>query len=162
MKRALLFLLLVLPVYFFISLYFLDKEHFLCPIQYKRDKIIRSDGRGDGYFGAERNGNRLHKGVDLFAKIGASVLASRSGVVIAARQNNGMGKYVLIKHPGNIATLYGHLSKIYVNKFELVRQGQVIAAVGKTGNANWRSIQSHLHFEVRVNGIPQDPLNYLE
>ncbi len=160
--RKLLFLLLIsLPVYLVSSLYFMDKEYFLCPIKYQRDIVIRSDSKGDGVFAAERSGRRLHKGLDLLAALDTQILASRSGKVIAATQNNGMGKYIILQHPDNLTTLYGHLSKIYVAKDKFVRQGEIIAAVGKTGNANSPGIQPHLHFEVRKDGIPQDPLEYL-
>ena len=162
MKKIFLFLLIILPIYFLISLYFLDRVYFLCPIEYKRDIIIRSDNRGNGFFGAERNGKRIHQGLDLFAEIGTPVLASRSGRVAAAAQNNGIGKFVIIKHPDSIATIYGHLSEIFVKKNQFVRQGEIIGSVGKTGNANFRDIQPHLHFEVKRNGIPLDPLSYLK
>ena len=162
MKKLLSFLLIALPVYLVFSLYFLDKDYFLCPIKYQRDIVVRSDLRGNGLFAAERSGRRMHQGLDLFAVIDTQVLASRSGRVIAATQNNGMGKYVILQHPNNLTTLYGHLSKIHVAKNEFVRQGEVIASVGKTGNANSPDIQPHLHFEVRKDGIPQDPLEYLE
>ncbi len=162
LKKILLFFLIALPVYFFISLHFLDKVYFLCPIEYKRDITIRCDSRGEGFFGANRNGDRLHEGIDFFAEIGTLVLASRSGRVTAAKQNQGMGNYVVIQHPYGISTVYGHLSKICAGKDEFVRQGQIIGKVGKTGNANYRDIQPHLHFEVRKNGIPQDPLGYIK
>ena len=162
MKKILLFLLILLPIYLLMSLCFLDKHYFLCPIEYKRDIVIRSDMHGDGFFAANRHGRRVHRGIDLFAAIGTPVLASRSGKVIAAKENQGMGKYIVIKHPDSIITIYGHLSEIYVGKNKFVRQGEVIGSVGKTGNAAFRGIQPHLHFEVRKNGIPQDPLEYLE
>ena len=162
MKKILLFLLIVLPFYLFINLYFLDKEYFLCPIKYQGDMVIRSDRRGSGFFGADRNGNRMHQGVDFLAKIGTPVLASRSGKVIDAKHTRGMGNYIIIRHRDDIVTIYGHLYNIYVNKGNFLRQGDVIASVGKTGNANYRDIQPHLHFEVRKNGVPQDPLEYLE
>lgn len=161
-KIALLIILIIFPIYLLISLYFLDRNYFVCPIEYKKDIIIRSDRRGDGFFAANRNGNRMHEGIDLFAQAGTPVLAARSGKVIAATGNNGMGNYVIIRHADNIATIYGHLSRIYVGKGQFVRQGQIIGAVGKTGNANYRDIQPHLHFEVRKNSFPQDPLDYLE
>jgi murein DD-endopeptidase MepM/ murein hydrolase activator NlpD len=162
MKKILLFLLILLPIYLLVSLYFLDKDYFLCPIEYKRDVLIRSDSRGDGFFAAERSGRRLHNGIDLFAEIGTPVMASRSGIVIAAKHTRGMGNYVIIRHPGNIITIYGHLLRIYISQNNFVRQGEVIGAVGKTGNANYRDILPHLHFEVRKDGIPEDPLEYLE
>ncbi len=162
MKKILLFLLLVLPVLLFISLYFMDKSYFLCPIEYKGDIIIRNDSRGNGFFAAERNGRRIHEGIDLFAEINKPVLACRLGMVIAATKSRGMGNYIIIRHRGNIVTIYGHLSRVYVHRYEFVRQGEVIGSVGKTGNANYPDVQPHLHFEVRKDGIPQDPLEYLE
>ena len=169
MKKILLFLLLIImPVYLSIGLYFLDKDYFLCPIEQKGDMVIRRDTRGDGFFAARRNGHRVHEGIDLFAQIGTPVKASRSGRVLLSRviinkeQKTGSGNYVIISHPGNIATVYAHLAEVYVNRGDFVRQGQIIGMVGKTGNANYPDIQPHLHFEVRKGGIPQNPLEYLE
>ncbi len=142
--------------------YFLDKNYFLCPVEYGGNIVVRSDNRGSGFFGADRNGNRVHQGIDLFARVATPVLASRSGRVSSAARNHGMGNYVVIRHADNIATIYGHLSKIYVARGQFVRQGDVIGRVGKTGNANYRDIQPHLHFEVRRQGLAQDPLEYLE
>jgi murein DD-endopeptidase MepM/ murein hydrolase activator NlpD len=161
MKKTLLLLLILLPVYLLFSLYFIDKYYFLCPIDYKTDIVIRHDGRGEGFFASSRSGGRLHQGLDLFAEIGTPVLASRSGVVVRAERNKGMGNYILIRHPGNLVTIYGHLSRFYVRPQHLVRQGEVIGAVGKTGNANYSDIQPHLHFEVRQGSLVQDPLEYL-
>lgn len=161
MKKILLFLLLALPFYLIVSLNFLDKEAFICPVKYQHEMIVRSDRRGNGLFGTSRNGNRTHDGLDLFAAVGTAVYASRSGVVTAARGSAGMGNFVVIRHWGNFTTIYGHLLRINVHKYQLVRQGQVIGQVGKSGNANYRDIQPHLHFEVRKNGVPEDPLGYL-
>ena len=146
-----------MPVYLSVSLYFLDKDYFVCPIEYKGDAVIRCDSRGDGFFAAKRNGNRMHQCIDFFAEIGNPVLAARSGRVIAATKNRGLGNYIIIRHPGNIITIYGHLSQIYVYRNQFVKQGEAIGSVGKTGNANYRDVQPHLHFEVRSNGVPQDP-----
>lgn len=162
MKKILLILLIFMPFYLLISLYFLDKDYFLCPIEYKSGIVIRNDSRGDGYFAANRNGSRIHQGLDLWAEVGTNVYASRSGIVVAARQSRGMGNFVIIQHPYNIRTIYGHLSKIEVRQNEFVRQGQVIGRVGKTGNANYRGIEPHLHFEVRNDGNPEDPMTYLD
>lgn len=163
MKKILLFLLLALPVYLAASFYFLDKDYFLCPIEYRGDMLIRSDAKGEGFFASSRNGSRLHRGLDLYASLGSPVFASRSGMVIVVRdEKRGMGKYIVIRHPGGLLTLYGHLSEIYVRKHAFVRQGALIGRVGKTGNANSPAIQPHLHFEVRKNGAYQDPLNYLQ
>ena len=162
MKKILFFLLLVLPLFLVVSFYFLDKAYFLCPIDYKRDIVIRCDTRGNGFFSAKRNGNRAHEGIDLFADIGTPVKACRLGLVVNAAENKGMGKFVVIRHGGNLITIYGHLSAIYVRKNQVVRQGYIVGRVGKTGNANYRDIMPHLHFEIRRNGVPQDPLEYME
>ena len=162
MKKILIFILIVLPVYLIVSLYFIDKDYFLCPIEYNKDIIIRSDSRGDGFFAAKRNGNRSHNGIDFLAEVGAPVLAVRSGRVVSATKNKGMGNYIIIRHPQGMITIYGHLSRLCVFKNDFVRQGDVIGEVGKTGNANYRDILPHLHFEVRQNGQPQDPMEYLQ
>ncbi|MFH1198759.1 MAG: M23 family metallopeptidase [Candidatus Omnitrophota bacterium] len=162
MKKILLILLIILPVYIGFRIYFLDKKNFLCPIAYRRDMIIRCDSGGDGFFAADRSGNRLHQGVDLLADLGEPVLAARSGLVTAAQSSKGMGNFIIIRHSAQIATIYGHLSRIDVRKGDFVHQGQIIGAVGKTGNASSRTIEAHLHFEVRKGGAPQDPLEYLE
>lgn len=162
MKKILLAVLFILPAYLALSLCFVDKRYFLCPIEYKQDAVIRVDSRGNGFFAARRNGNRTHEGIDLYAQIGDPVLAARSGKVISARRSRGMGNFVIIRHSGGLITVYGHMEKINVHKNDFVRQGDVIGSVGKTGNANHPAIQPHLHFEVRRGGIPQDPLMYLE
>ena len=74
---------------------------------------------------------------------------------------NGMGNYVIINHPGNYSTLYGHLSRCSVKNNQRVRQGSVIGYVGKTGNASHKKIKPHVHFEVRKNGKHIDPLSVL-
>lgn len=162
MKKALLILFILAIAILIAGSYFLNRRSFLCPIEYKGEIIIRSDSRGDGFFAANRRGRRTHEGIDLFAPLGVPVLASRLGWVISARQNHGMGKYVIIKHLGGYISIYGHLSEIYVKKGRFVWQETIIGSVGKTGNANSRNIQPHLHFEIRKNGIPLDPLEYIE
>lgn len=161
MKKILLVLFLLFCGYVTIALYFLDKEYYLSPIAYSWDMVIRSDDMGDGYFGANRTGGRLHNGIDLYAEVGTPVLASRSGRVTTAMEKKGIGKYVVIAHPGNMVTLYGHLSEISVSVGQWVRQGEVIGKVGKTGNANYTEMLPHLHFEIRNNDIPSDPSRYL-
>lgn len=162
MRKALLFLLIVLPIYLLISLYFLDKVYFLCPIEYKGDISIRCDSRGEGFFAAKRRGRHIHNGIDLYAEIGTPVFASRSGRVIEVGYQRGLGNYIELVHAKGLSTVYGHLLEVYVSQNEFVQQGRIIARVGKTGNANYPNIQPHLHFEVRKDGIPQDPLEYLQ
>lgn len=163
MKRFSAFLLVAVTLFVPAALYLTDKSPFLCPIEYRRGIDIRSDSMGDGFFRSPRNGNRLHNGIDLLAEIGTPVRAARSGIVTVSKdQPKGMGTYVVIAHWGRLTTLYGHLSRVYVKEGQFVRQGETIGAVGKTGNANYQSIRPHLHFEVRKEGIPQDPLAYLQ
>jgi murein DD-endopeptidase MepM/ murein hydrolase activator NlpD len=103
----------------------------------------------------------MHKGLDLLADVGTPVCTAKSGQVVCATQNKGMGKYIIIRHRDNIITIYGHLSNIFVHRDDYVRQGQVIGSVGKTGNARAAGMLPHLHFEIRKNGVPQDPLEYI-
>lgn len=162
MKIILVALLFAFPFFVLGSIHSLDKSYFISPIEYKKgDIVIRSDSRGDGFFASPRSGRRAHKGIDLYASIGTPVLSVRSGIVVAATRNNGMGNYVIIKHAGNIISIYGHLQQIYVARGQRVKQGNIIGSVGKTGNARYSGIEPHLHFEIRKDGIPQDPLEYL-
>ncbi len=144
------------------NLFPLDKFKFLSPIDYSGDIPIRRDDYGDGSFGARRSrGRRTHLGIDILAEVGTTVKAAKSGIVLNAERNHGLGKYVEIKHRHGLVTIYGHLSEIMVKKGQVVKQGQVIGEVGKTGNAYRKLILPHLHFEVRKFGMPQDPVDYL-
>jgi len=162
MRKIPLILLIVLSISLLAGFTAFKRSRFICPVKYKDEILIRCDGRGDGFFAAGRRGGRLHNGVDLYARVGTPVYASRYGRVIAAKRNRGMGKYVIIRHWGGYTSVYGHLAKIYVRKNQLVRQGRIIGTVGKTGNARYRGIQPHLHFEIKRKGIPQDPLDYIQ
>lgn len=160
MSNRIVFLIYLLLISWFIhKLHFLDKIDFLCPIEYDRDIIIRNDKRGKGDFGSSRNGGRIHNGLDLMAAIGSRVRAARSGKVINAEFNRGLGNYVEILHPGGLVSIYGHLKTIEVNRGDYVQQSTVLGTVGKTGNANHPSIQPHLHFELRKDNFPQDPFS---
>lgn len=98
----------------------------------------------------------LHSGVDMVAKY-VPVTASRGGVVTFVGVAGGYGKLVKIKHPNGYETRYAHLNKIYVQKGQKVNQGQSIGQSGMTG----RVTGPHLHFEVRKNGKPVNPMKYL-
>jgi murein DD-endopeptidase MepM/ murein hydrolase activator NlpD len=99
---------------------------------------------------------RLHEGIDIGVGCGTPIHAAGSGTIVYAGWMDGYGNITIIDHGGGIATAYGHQSAIYVGGGS-VSQGQVIGAVGTTGH----STGCHLHFEVRVNGTPVNPLGYL-
>jgi murein DD-endopeptidase MepM/ murein hydrolase activator NlpD len=100
---------------------------------------------------------RFHAGLDFAASYGSTIRAADSGTVIFAGWYGGYGRAVIIDHGKGITTLYGHTSELYVADGQAVESGQAIAAVGSTG----LSTGPHLHFEVRRNGTPVDPANYL-
>ncbi|MEH1970659.1 murein hydrolase activator EnvC family protein [Nostoc sp.] len=100
---------------------------------------------------------RFHAGLDFAASYGSKIRAADSGRVIFAGWYGGYGRAVIIDHGNGMTTLYGHTSELYVSEGQAVERGQAIAAVGSTGF----STGPHLHFEVRRNGTPVDPANYL-
>jgi murein DD-endopeptidase MepM/ murein hydrolase activator NlpD len=100
---------------------------------------------------------RVHTGVDFAADEGTPILAAGDGVVVMASEYGGYGNATIIDHGGGLATLYGHQSAILVSEGQSVRRGQVIGRVGCTGACTG----PHLHFEVRVNGTPVNPVPYL-
>ena len=161
MKKPLLGIFLIVMIGWIYCLGWCEEE-FISPIKSKSGITIRNDSRGDGHFGAPRRGGRSHKGIDIYAPIGAKVIASKSGIAKVGFVKNGMGKYVIIRHSDGSATLYGHLSRIIIKNNQRVRQGKVIGYVGKTGNAKYKNIQPHLHFEIRKRGRSLDPLLFVQ
>jgi murein DD-endopeptidase MepM/ murein hydrolase activator NlpD len=100
---------------------------------------------------------RMHEGIDIGVGYGTPIHAAAGGTVIYCGWEEGYGNFVVIDHGGNLATAYGHQSSIAVTCGQQVSQGDVIGYVGCTGHC----FGPHLHFEVRVNGNPVDPLGYL-
>ncbi|MBD2127752.1 peptidoglycan DD-metalloendopeptidase family protein [Microcoleus sp. ZQ-A2] len=101
--------------------------------------------------------DRFHGGIDFGASYGSTIRAAEGGKVIFAGWYGGYGNTVIINHGGGISTLYGHTSKLYVSQGKIVQPGEAIAEVGSTG----LSTGPHLHFEVRQDGEPVDPMAYL-
>lgn len=100
---------------------------------------------------------RLHAGVDFGARTGTPIMAAADGQVITATYMRGYGNTVILAHGSGITTVYAHCSRLLVSAGQRVRQGEVIARVGSTG----LSTGPHLHFEIRVNGRPVNPLGRL-
>ena len=100
---------------------------------------------------------RLHTGIDIGADYGDAIRAADGGVVIHADWMGGYGNAVIIDHGDGISTLYAHKSQLLVDEGQTVAKGQTVARCGSTGY----STGPHLHFEVRQNGSPVNPLNYL-
>jgi len=104
-------------------------------------------------------GNKaFHEGLDFTANTGVSIRAAGDGIVSAAERSPDYGNIVKINHGAGLETRYAHASKLLVKVGERVVKGQVIAEVGSTG----RSTGPHLHYEIRLNGNPLDPRQYLQ
>jgi murein DD-endopeptidase MepM/ murein hydrolase activator NlpD len=103
-----------------------------------------------------RNG-RMHEGVDVMAPTGTPIRAAKAGRVIAAGLSGGAGIRVNVDHGNGLVTKYFHMSRIATSVGASVGQGQVLGYVGSTGNSSG----PHLHFEVHVNGRPQNPGGYV-
>ncbi|MGD9734149.1 MAG: peptidoglycan DD-metalloendopeptidase family protein [Solirubrobacterales bacterium] len=103
---------------------------------------------------------RQHEGIDVGAAEGTPIWAAADGTVVLQQseyESGGYGNYTCLDHGGGLATCYAHQSAFNVSPGQTVSQGGVIGLVGNTGN----SFGAHLHFEVRVGGVAQDPLGYL-
>ncbi len=99
-----------------------------------------------------------HKGLDIACAKGTDIKVIANGTVtFAGYDKNGLGYAVRVDHGNGVETVYGHCSKLYVKAGQTLKYGDIIAAVGSTGN----STGPHLHLEIRVNGIPMNPQRYL-
>jgi murein DD-endopeptidase MepM/ murein hydrolase activator NlpD len=119
-------------------------------------------GKLESGFGSRRNpfgGNsyEFHSGQDIDAAVGDPVVAGASGMVSFVGWQNGYGQLVVLDHGGGLTTRYGHLSHIDVAQGQTVERSQFIGRVGSTG----RSTGPHLHYEIRINDEPVNPLQYL-
>ena len=138
----------------------LTAEHDLASMAFPNRRPIRA-GRTSSGFGTRRDPftgrPARHEGLDFPAPVGTPILASAGGWVVAAGPSGAYGNAVVIDHGNGLATLYGHASKVFVRRGDLVMPQQAIAAVGSSG----RSTGAHLHFEVMRNGIRVEPRDYL-
>lgn len=100
---------------------------------------------------------RLHAGIDISVPEGTPIRAAKSGTVVLAAYTGGYGNYTCVDHGGGVSSCYAHQAGFAASAGESVSQGDVIGYAGNTGN----STGPHLHFEIRVNGQPVDPLGYL-
>ena len=100
----------------------------------------------------------MHEGIDFIARTGTPIVAAAGGVVIAAEWHHDFGNMIEIDHGNDIVTRYAHASVMHVKAGDIVKRGQNIAEVGTTG----RSTGSHLHFEVRFQGVAQNPARFLQ
>ncbi|MBR0097338.1 MAG: M23 family metallopeptidase, partial [Synergistaceae bacterium] len=119
------------------------------------------DGKVSSPFGPR--GGRRHTGIDIPMPPGTPIMAARDGVVAKTGNNStmgfrGYGNFVLVDHGGGVKTLYAHCLNVNVKAGQHLRQGQAVATVGRTGRAS----TDHLHFEVRINDKPVNPMPYLE
>lgn len=135
-------------------------------VAYTGGAVPSSAQLGSGNFGWPASGSinqrywSGHAAIDIGAWTGAPVSAADGGYVAVARGgwNAGYGNHVIVDHGNGFVTLYAHLNSIFVKPGESVARGQQIGSVGNTGN----STGPHLHFEIRYQGVPRNPLNYLQ
>jgi murein DD-endopeptidase MepM/ murein hydrolase activator NlpD len=111
-----------------------------------------------GYRQSPFTGEReFHSGLDICSKMDSPIEAPADGVVAGIEFDDGHGRILVIKHGYGLVTRYAHLDKALVKKGQTVKRGQEIALLGNTG----RSTGPHLHYEVRLNGVPVNPLRYI-
>jgi murein DD-endopeptidase MepM/ murein hydrolase activator NlpD len=127
------------------------------PIRHGSGQLIWPvNGPITGAFGEQRPGH-IHAGIDIAAAEGTPIRAADSGRVVLLGWTGGYGNYTCIQHTSSMSTCYAHQSRYGTSMGANVSQGQVIGYVGNTGH----SFGAHLHFEVRINGAPVQPLGYL-
>jgi murein DD-endopeptidase MepM/ murein hydrolase activator NlpD len=124
------------------------------PLAGGKDRVVSDFGRRQDPIGG---GNEYHTGIDIDGWKGERVYAADSGVVVYAGSKGGYGNMVMIDHGSGLITLYAHLSSIVVRAGQKASKGSTIGYVGSSGY----STGSHLHFEVREDGVQVDPTNYL-
>jgi murein DD-endopeptidase MepM/ murein hydrolase activator NlpD len=111
-----------------------------------------------GQVGGDSSRDEPHPGIDIAVAVGSPVRAAGGGSVMQSGEDPEYGWFVLLQHPDSYQTMYGHLSRLLVRQGETVEPGQVIGLTGNSG----RSSAPHLHFEIRQNGAPLDPLTMVK
>ena len=136
---------------------FLDNESYLR----STPSILPANGWVTSYYGPRispiTRRLRMHEGIDIGARIGAGIFSPADGIVTFSGTKPGFGKFVKVDHGYGIETVFGHAKKLNVKKGKKVSRGDILAFVGNTGY----STGPHLHYEVRVNGTPVDPLYFV-
>ena len=134
-----------------------DRSTHIPAIQPISSKYLKTMASGYGYRRDPIYGtSRFHEGMDFSADTGTPVYATGDGKVTSAGWESGYGNSIDINHGYNYLTRYAHLSEILVKAGQSVKRGDLIGKVGNTG----KSTGSHLHYEVRLRGVPQNPVNY--
>ncbi|MDD0853137.1 M23 family metallopeptidase [Halobacteriovorax sp. GB3] len=137
--------------------FLLDRESFLKATP----TLLPTKGWITSYYGPRMSHYskrvKMHEGLDVGANIGTPIIAPADGIITFSGQKPGFGHYVQIDHGYGIETVFAHNSKNTVRKGDIIKRGQLIAKVGNSG----LSTGPHLHYEVRVNGTPVDPLYYI-
>ncbi len=135
----------------------LDKESFLR----STPTLLPTKGWITSYYGPRLSPTskrlRMHEGLDIGARPGTPIVSPADGQVAFAGTKPGFGKFVQLDHGYGVETFYAHVKKFFVRRGQIVRRGLLIASVGSTGS----STGPHLHYEIRVNGTPVDPLYFV-
>jgi len=140
-----------------LDLFILDNDSFLK----STPTLLPAKGWITSYYGPRKSHYarriKMHEGIDIGAKNGSAVVATADGIVTYSGKKPGFGYFVQLDHGYGIETIYGHAKKLMVKSGQRVKRGQMIARVGSTG----LSTGPHVHYEVRINGTPVDPLYYI-
>lgn len=137
--------------------FLLDKDSFLR----STPTLLPSQGWITSYYGPRQSHYamriKMHEGLDIGARSGRPIVATADGVVTFAGKKAGFGNFVQIDHGYGVETIYAHAQRVFAQKGQIVRRGDTIASVGSTGY----STGPHVHYEVRVNETPVDPLYFI-
>ena len=137
--------------------FLLDKDSFLK----STPTLLPTKGWITSYYGPRisptSNRLKMHEGIDIGAKSGTPIIAPADGVVAYSGRRLGFGNFVQIDHGYGVETIYAHAKSLSVQKGETIARGDVLASIGSTGY----STGPHVHYEVRVNGTPVDPLFFI-